>query len=122
MSDENPAFLQEKIEYLQLSAFRDIFLREREEKTQSHLTVPLVPAACYLTPLPPITFYSGVSIVTYKCIVTYITATTMPVTVTLGIDLHWGRGRHPDGGLNPITLSTARRREGKASGDRAWVF
>lgn len=71
MSDENPAFLQEKIEYLQLSAFRDIFLREREEKTQSHLTVPLVPAACYLTPLPPITFYSGVSIVTYKCIVTY---------------------------------------------------
>lgn len=45
----------------------------------------------------------------------------MLVTVMLGIDLHWGRGRHSDRGLNPITLSTAQRRGGKASGDRAWV-
>lgn len=33
VSDENPAFLWgEKIEYLLLSAFRDVFLRERENK------------------------------------------------------------------------------------------
>jgi len=53
-------------ECLQLSACRDIFLRERGKKNQSHLSVPWAPAGCCLTPLPPVTFYSGVTTVTSK--------------------------------------------------------
>lgn len=44
---------KKKYGYLQLFAFRDIFLREREKKSKSHLTVPLAPTGCQLTHLPP---------------------------------------------------------------------
>lgn len=60
MPDENPAFLWGiKNEYLQLFAFRHIFLRERENKSKSHLTVPLARTGCQLTHLPPP--YGGIS-------------------------------------------------------------
>lgn len=59
---------EKKYEYLQLLVFRDIFLREGEKKSKSHLTVPLARTGCQLTHLPPP--YSGIS--TCKRVLMYV--------------------------------------------------